>query len=535
MENTNSATSKSSKESREEKQRDAKLEEQILKSIGNSLSPEEKFNVLLRKHIELEKEIKRLNATIKQHEKRHELLLREKDILQKESNKGILVRDKLEQVCREQQKLIKSVKNESMAKIREEEERRKENQAKFQESINEINVTLNKNNDENIKLKEDNIEMTKKLKYLAEQYQVREKQLEKINEQVQLESQLHEAKLAKLQMEATIEKEILLREKQAALDDLLTCKKVIQEAQKREDMLKDQLNLYTSKYDDFQSSLQKSNDIFVTYKTELEKMSKKTKKLEKESLEWKRKCEKSNASLLDLATKEQVKDEYVAKTAKQMFQLQKLLRTLQAERTTLYQVLKDNNIETPPMPVLPPEPEPNYLPPVPKQQPDKMEVIAKNCAELKQTLAKLQGQMNAITSKQSNDEKPAEEEVKKSKNKKSKNKNKSCPTKDLTANQQSKSVVVATEGKSEEVTVEQEEIKQNAPAETTVECTEEKHNSVAETETTEHSIENTMNPNVSAESNQNGTENTDQSTEIENSLNKNSIEGESIEPQIALN
>lgn len=65
-------------------------------------------------------------------------------------------------MCREQQKLIKSVKNESMQKIREEEERRKESQSKFQSSLNDINVSLNKNNEENNKLRDHNIEMTKK-------------------------------------------------------------------------------------------------------------------------------------------------------------------------------------------------------------------------------------------------------------------------------------------------------------------------------------------------------------------------------------
>lgn len=71
-------------------------------------------------------------------------------------------RDKLEQVCREQQKLMKSIKTESMSKIREEEEKRKDTQANFQKSINEIFVTLGKNNDENTKLKEANLEMTRK-------------------------------------------------------------------------------------------------------------------------------------------------------------------------------------------------------------------------------------------------------------------------------------------------------------------------------------------------------------------------------------
>lgn len=57
---------------------------------------------------------------------------------------------------------MKSIKSESMAKIKEEEEKRKETQARFQQSINEIFVTLGKNNEENTKLKDANSEMTKK-------------------------------------------------------------------------------------------------------------------------------------------------------------------------------------------------------------------------------------------------------------------------------------------------------------------------------------------------------------------------------------
>lgn len=48
-----------------------------------------------------------------------------------------------------------------------------------------------------------------RLKLLAEQYQTREQHLEKLNEQVQLEAQLHQAKLSKAQVEAAMEKEIL--------------------------------------------------------------------------------------------------------------------------------------------------------------------------------------------------------------------------------------------------------------------------------------------------------------------------------------
>lgn len=360
-----------------------------------------------------------------------------------------LYRDKLEQVCREQQKLMKSIKSESMTKIRDEEEKRKETQAHFQKSINEIFTTLGKNNDENLKIKEANTEMTKKFKYLAEQYELREKQLEKLNEQIKLETQLNEAKLAKVQMESTIEKEILLKEKQAALEEILATKKAIIEMEQRERALKDQLSIYTEKYDQFQSSLQKSNGIFSTYKVELEKMSKKIKLLEKEAYEWRVKYEKSNRALLNTISDKQAQDEYTKKLGRQLAQLQKLCRTLQAERTALLDVLKTNNIERPPMPELPPEPV--EIEPAPKQT-DRLDVMSQNCKELKETLAQLQGQLNAIEKDDKQKGKNPATENKKNKSKKNKAKN----GKNVTEESQPSPVVAADAVPNEE----------NAPATT---------------------------------------------------------------------
>lgn len=310
-----------------------------------------------------------------------------------------------------------------MSKIRDEEEKRKETQAHFQKSINEIFSTLGKNNDENLKIKEANTEMTKKFKYLAEQYELREQQLEKLNEQIKLETQLNEAKLAKVQMESTIEKEILLKEKQAALEEVLATKKAIAEMEFRERTLKEQLSIYTTKYDQFQNSLQKSNDIFATYKVELEKMAKRTKTLEKEAYEWRSKYEKSNRALLNTISDKQAQDEYTKKSARQLAQLQKLCRTLQAERTTLLDTLKANDIERPAMPELPPEP--TDIEPPPKSA-DKLDMMTQNCKELKETLAQLQGQLNAIEKddkqKGKNTSAATASENKKSKSKKNKSK-----------------------------------------------------------------------------------------------------------------
>lgn len=78
------------------------------------------------------------------------------------------------------------------------------------------------------------------------------------------------------------------------------------------------------------------------------------------------------------------------------------------------------------MPELPPEP---IIEPPPRSA-DKLDIMSRNCSELKKTLAVLQGQMNAFTAEKANKETtpPVNAQPKKSKNKK--NKNKSCPIKE---------------------------------------------------------------------------------------------------------
>lgn len=170
----------------------------------------------------------------------------------------------------------------------------------------------------------------------------------------------------------------------------------IKDLTEREQQLKEQLNIYTAKYDEFQQSLKKSNEVFGSYKIELEKMSKHTKKIEKEALGWRQKYEKANGMVIELATEKQQRDQQAERLQKQVDQLQKLLRALQLERTTLHQTLREKNIPIPAMPQLPPEPEPIKVVPI-NTDSAKMELMTRNCAELKQTLANLQNQMKLLT------------------------------------------------------------------------------------------------------------------------------------------
>lgn len=173
--------------------------EYILKGLGQFDNEEEKLRAMCKKYTEIVDENRKFQQTIKQMEKKVTMIQREKDQIYAERNKAFLTRSNLESLCRELQKQNKSVKEESLLKIREEEEKRKEVSAKFQNMLAEITALMNLNNEENAKLHEDKMELTKKFNVMHEQME----KFEKLHKEIKLKM--------------TEEKEALLKEKQQLL------------------------------------------------------------------------------------------------------------------------------------------------------------------------------------------------------------------------------------------------------------------------------------------------------------------------------
>ncbi|XP_053672945.1 alpha-taxilin [Anopheles nili] len=331
---------------REDKQREAKIEDQLAKALSG-MTVDEKYAAVHKRLVASEKENRRLVGLHKQYERTLDASKREKENLILEHDKIASTKKKLEDLCRELQRHNKSIKDESLAQIQLEEEKRKQTQEKFQQSLNEIQLVMNENNDKNMKLKEDNMEMAKKFKVILEQYDQRELQMDKMNKQMDLLTQLNDAKLAKIAMESNGEKEKFLSEKLVLVTELQMVKKQLAELQAVETHLRGQVNMYSDKYGEFQDSLKKSRSIYEGYQDDMKKMSKKMKTLEKETMAWKSRWETSNATVQKMLDEQIEREKQFTKTARQLSQLKILCRTLQGERATYLAALKEANLPVP--------------------------------------------------------------------------------------------------------------------------------------------------------------------------------------------
>jgi len=104
---------------------------------------------------------------------------------------------------------------------------------------------------------------------------------------------------------------------------------------KTEKELRGQLSLYAEKFEQFQETLMKSNDVFNTFKLEMERMSRTIKKSEKENVELKKKCDQTDIALIDLAEERNLLRKQLETTKVQKKKLEDLCRAMQQERKNI--------------------------------------------------------------------------------------------------------------------------------------------------------------------------------------------------------
>ena len=81
-----------------------------------------------------------------------------------------------------------------------------------------------------------------------------------------------------------------------------------------------------------EDTLNNSNELFLTFRKEMEEMSKKTKRLEKENLTLTRKHDQTNRNILEMAEERTRNHEELDKWRKKSHHLETLCRRMQAQR-----------------------------------------------------------------------------------------------------------------------------------------------------------------------------------------------------------
>ncbi|XP_034560411.1 alpha-taxilin isoform X2 [Notolabrus celidotus] len=307
----------------------------LMQTLNTLSTPEEKLAGLCKKYAELLEEHRNTEKQMKALQKKQNQLVQEKDNLRTEHSKAILARSKLESLCRELQRHNRTLKEEGVQRTRLEEEKRKEVTAHFQLTLNDIQAQMEQHNERNSSLRQENTELAEKLKKLYEQYKLREEHIDKVVKHKDLQQQLVDAKLHQAQELLKESEERHDREKDFLLNEAVESQRMCELMKQQEVHLKQQLSLYTEKFEEFQTTLSKSNEVFTTFKQEMEKMTKKIKKLEKETAVYRSRWESSNKALLEMAEEKSVRDREFEALQSKVHRLEKLRRALKVERNEL--------------------------------------------------------------------------------------------------------------------------------------------------------------------------------------------------------
>uniref|UniRef100_A0A3Q2QLK2 Taxilin beta n=1 Tax=Fundulus heteroclitus TaxID=8078 RepID=A0A3Q2QLK2_FUNHE len=302
----------------------------ISQSLDKLPSPEQKLEELVHRFSELVR-----TGALQQ---KLCVLLEERQQLQAERRCSAAARSKLEALCRD---LQAHYSEETLQRCREDEEKRKEITNHFQEMLTEIQAQIEQHSSRNDRLCQENTNLTHKLESLMSQYERREESLEKINKHQDLQHKLTEARLQQTNALLTEAEEKHKREKEYLLVQAAEWKLQAKTLTEQATVMQAQLTLYAQKFDEFQATLAKSNEIYVRFKKEMDNMTEKMKKVEKEANLWRTRFENCNKTLIDMIEERTEKgkeyDLFVLKIQK----LEKLCHALQEERKGLYDKIRE--------------------------------------------------------------------------------------------------------------------------------------------------------------------------------------------------
>lgn len=234
-----------------------------------------------------------------------------------------IVKDKLENICRELHKSNQNLRLESLTIIKNEQEKARQQTAKIQSTLAGVMKLFDENQQKNMNLRTENFELHNKLKVVLEHCDSWEKSMSATFKQKDLQIKLLKTEIAKMSLVSNVDKERLLKEKQHILN-------MMQEQQHRiegqEAKLRQDLSNYASKYDECQNVI--SNGM-SQFKSESKRMLSQIEQSRKDYKNLMIKYETSNRKMTDLLEQKNKWTNDMSAANKKIETLEKLCRALQ--------------------------------------------------------------------------------------------------------------------------------------------------------------------------------------------------------------
>ncbi|XP_019259922.1 PREDICTED: beta-taxilin isoform X3 [Nicotiana attenuata] len=202
---------------------------------------------------------KTVKRTFKSEKEFLEFTLKYQQVLA-ERDSAVAVRDKLESLCRELQRQNKVLMDECKRVSTEGQNLRLDLSNRFQDAIKEVSNKLEEQKDECLLQLKENEMLKSKLKQLADQYTLSEQQFANKLKQKNLELQLADLK--------TKQHEEKLKQEQSQMKIYAD---QVSQLLATEKNLRLQLTADGEKFQQFQEALLKSNEVFETFKQDIEK------------------------------------------------------------------------------------------------------------------------------------------------------------------------------------------------------------------------------------------------------------------------
>ncbi|TPX42059.1 hypothetical protein SeLEV6574_g05780 [Synchytrium endobioticum] len=311
-----------------------------------------------QKYMDLFQDYKKLERNLAKLKRKYEQANKDKDSGKSELSKVTGQKQKIETLCRQLQQENKRIKEESKRLSHTEQAKREELTSKFETTIWEIKSKMEEDNEEKRRRFEDtelwvilheycccgtllvsyrfitslsltiykttNHRLKDKFATFIEQYEIRERHFQAVIKSRQLELQLAEVKLE--------QQKHLLQQEELKVDSM---KAQLASFIKTEAELRQQLNTYVDKFKQVEDTLTKSNELFAKFRSEMQQMTKKTQKLEKEHATVQAKCDRSSRSLIEMAETVQKSQKSLESSVASKQKLENLCRALQVERNNL--------------------------------------------------------------------------------------------------------------------------------------------------------------------------------------------------------